>query len=287
MDSGHDPLRKIPTKHVPEARADIGTALKAARTRKGHALEAVAQQTRIPKKFLDALENNRFDEFPALAYLRGFLKSYCDYLELDFEPLWKQITAEPAPAEEAPKAAAPAPAPAPAPVKPAPAPPKPEAKKKTKKEEAMTVPVPAHDAHHGHDAHHAPAAAHAGPSSPIGPILLALILCVLGSVGYFAAVSHAPTPPAVEAPGAQGFGKAPAENALTLELLDEAFVSVSIDGAQVFAAKVPKGAKQEWKSAKSIELKLSNPASVTATLNGSELKLPAPDASGAIRIEAR
>ncbi|MBU6430493.1 MAG: helix-turn-helix domain-containing protein, partial [Cyanobacteria bacterium REEB65] len=75
MESDRDPLRKIPTKHAPEVKADIGSALKAARTRKGATLEAVGQHTRIPKKFLDALENNRFEEFPALAYLRGFLKS--------------------------------------------------------------------------------------------------------------------------------------------------------------------------------------------------------------------
>ncbi len=92
MDTERDPLRKIPTKHAPDVKVDIGTSLKAARSKKGHSLEAVSQQTRIPRKFLEALEENRFDEFPALAYLGGFLKSYCDHLEVDFEPLWRRIS---------------------------------------------------------------------------------------------------------------------------------------------------------------------------------------------------
>lgn len=97
METNSDPLRKIPTKHAPDIKTDIGTSLKAARTKKGSSLDAAGQHTRIPKKFLDALEGNRFDEFPALAYLRGFLKSYCDYLEIDFDPLWRQIVPEPPP----------------------------------------------------------------------------------------------------------------------------------------------------------------------------------------------
>ena len=32
-----------------------------------------------------------------MVYLRGFLKSYCDYLETDFEPLWKKLVKEAAP----------------------------------------------------------------------------------------------------------------------------------------------------------------------------------------------
>ena len=89
-----DPLRRLHTPLVPEIKTEIGAALKAARLKKGQSLEAVSQQTRISKRFLSALEENRFEEFPALAYLRGFLKSYCDYLDLDFEAFWRAIQAE-------------------------------------------------------------------------------------------------------------------------------------------------------------------------------------------------
>lgn len=70
---------------------DVGSILKQARLRRGQSFEVAFQHTRIPKKFLEALENNRFDEFPAAVYLRGFLKGYCEHLEVDFEPLWAQI----------------------------------------------------------------------------------------------------------------------------------------------------------------------------------------------------
>lgn len=104
-----NPLRKIPTQIVPASTADIGSLLRKARMKKGHSVEVVGQHTRISKKFLEALEENRFEDFPAPAYLRGFLKSYCEYLELDFEPLWKSAFPEPV-AAPAPKEAPPAPA---------------------------------------------------------------------------------------------------------------------------------------------------------------------------------
>jgi cytoskeletal protein RodZ len=74
--SAHDPLRKIQAQHVPETRGDIGSKLKAARQKRGQSVEAVVSHTRIPKKLIEALEGNRLEEFPALAYLRGFLRTY-------------------------------------------------------------------------------------------------------------------------------------------------------------------------------------------------------------------
>jgi ribosome-binding protein aMBF1 (putative translation factor) len=56
-----DPLRRIPTKHTSALRAEIGPILRAARLKRGQSLEAVAQQTRISKRFLEALEENRFE----------------------------------------------------------------------------------------------------------------------------------------------------------------------------------------------------------------------------------
>src|SRR5579872_2953822 len=75
----------------PPAPTDVGAILKQARLRRGQSFEVVFQHTRIPKKFLEALEANRFDEFPAAVYLQGFLKGYCEHLDLDFEPLWSQV----------------------------------------------------------------------------------------------------------------------------------------------------------------------------------------------------
>ena len=87
-----------PTPSVP---VDVGAVLKSARLAKGFSFEIVGQQTRIPKKYLEALEANRWDEFPARVYLRGFLQNYCEHMGLDFSPLWKTLQPEPpAPAQE-------------------------------------------------------------------------------------------------------------------------------------------------------------------------------------------
>ncbi|MBI4052018.1 MAG: helix-turn-helix domain-containing protein [Elusimicrobia bacterium] len=69
---------------------DVGALLKQERLRKGLSLEMVQKQTRIPRKFLDALEQNRTSEFPAVVYLQGFLRSYCELLGLDFDSLWSK-----------------------------------------------------------------------------------------------------------------------------------------------------------------------------------------------------
>lgn len=102
------------TDAAPVSPPDIGSVLKEARLRRGQTLDVVHQHTRIPKKLLEALETNRFDDFPAPVYLRGFLKGYCDHLDVDFEPLWSKI-APPKPAEvkkdEEPQKEAPRPLP--------------------------------------------------------------------------------------------------------------------------------------------------------------------------------
>lgn len=79
-----------------------GTLLRKRRTLRGHSLEAVYQHTRIPKNLLDAIERDDFGAFPARVYYRGFLKNYCDFLEVDFDPLWKKIEEQSRPQEPPP-----------------------------------------------------------------------------------------------------------------------------------------------------------------------------------------
>jgi cytoskeletal protein RodZ len=309
MESHSDPLRKIPTKHAPEAKADIGSSLKAARVKKGASLEAVSQHTRISKRFLDALENNRFEEFPALAYLRGFLKGYCDYLEVDFDALWKQVVETPAAAQPA-EGQAPAPAAAPSPKTPTPAPkagpaapaaaapaPKPAAKPAPaahKPEPAAHKPAPAS---HAPAAHGQPAGGHAAaPASASGAvagILIALsAAAILGGI-FFITPKKAPAPPppveappAAQTPAALQPLKPATEPQLTLVFRRDMWVSVSVDGVEKFQGRVPQGAKQEWKGKRALTLRASDPQALKLTLNGSPYTLPAPDAAGNFRIEA-
>ena len=61
----------------------IGTSLKEARLRKGLDLATASEATKIRARHLQALEDERFDVLPGQTYVRGFLKTYADYLDLD------------------------------------------------------------------------------------------------------------------------------------------------------------------------------------------------------------
>jgi cytoskeletal protein RodZ len=68
----------------------VGQALRKARTERGIDLSEVERATKIRVKFLEAMEEDRWDELPAPAYARGFLDIYARYLGLDQQALLDQ-----------------------------------------------------------------------------------------------------------------------------------------------------------------------------------------------------
>src|SRR5215213_852019 len=62
---------------------EIGSSLREARLRQGYDLAEAEAGTKIRSKYLDALEEERFDVLPAPTYVKGFLRSYADFLGLD------------------------------------------------------------------------------------------------------------------------------------------------------------------------------------------------------------
>jgi cytoskeletal protein RodZ len=71
----------------PEPQAGIGELLSRRRESLGLTREQVYAELRIPVRYLEALEEERFDLFPAPHYARGFLRSYATFLGLDPEPI--------------------------------------------------------------------------------------------------------------------------------------------------------------------------------------------------------
>jgi hypothetical protein len=71
--------------------AQVGTALRDARLRRGISIEQAAQDTRIALRFLQALEAEAWDRIPAPVYVRGFLRSYAAYLRLDPQELLEDL----------------------------------------------------------------------------------------------------------------------------------------------------------------------------------------------------
>lgn len=65
----------------------LGNLLKDKRTSVGVSLEQVARDTNIPPYYLKALEEEQFEKIPGKGYVKGFLRTYSNYLELDPDPL--------------------------------------------------------------------------------------------------------------------------------------------------------------------------------------------------------
>lgn len=62
---------------------EIGSSLRQARQHRGLDVADVERETHIRAKYLGALEDERFDVLPGQAYVRGFLRTYADFLGLN------------------------------------------------------------------------------------------------------------------------------------------------------------------------------------------------------------
>ena len=63
--------------------SELGSLLVRAREARGLTLEDAERDTRISRRYLQALEAEQFEVIPAPVYARGFLRSYAQYLGLD------------------------------------------------------------------------------------------------------------------------------------------------------------------------------------------------------------
>jgi cytoskeleton protein RodZ len=60
--------------------ASVGAYLRELRTSRGVSLDEVARLTRVPPRYLTALEHDAFSELPAPVFIRGFIRAYCQAL---------------------------------------------------------------------------------------------------------------------------------------------------------------------------------------------------------------
>jgi transcriptional regulator with XRE-family HTH domain len=66
---------------------EIGNSLKEARAARKLSLEEVEEETKIRRKYLQALENEQYDVLPGKVYAKAFLKNYARFLNLDIEEI--------------------------------------------------------------------------------------------------------------------------------------------------------------------------------------------------------
>lgn len=81
---------------------EIGSSLKEAREARKLSLEEVEEETKIRRKYLQALENEQYDVLPGQVYAKAFLKNYARFLNLDVEEV--MLAFDYTPAKELPRA---------------------------------------------------------------------------------------------------------------------------------------------------------------------------------------
>ena len=100
---------------APEANmAVLGKILSETRISRGLTLDDIERETRIARRYLEALERDEFDALPAPVYCRAFLRTYAQFLGIDpkevlrFYPEKGRQTAELAPLPQVTKPPPPA-----------------------------------------------------------------------------------------------------------------------------------------------------------------------------------
>ncbi len=70
---------------------ELGKALSEARTARGLTLHDIERDTRISRKYLQALEEGMLDVLPAPVYARAFMRTYAQYLGLNASTLVQHL----------------------------------------------------------------------------------------------------------------------------------------------------------------------------------------------------
>ncbi|WP_341675462.1 RodZ domain-containing protein [Niveibacterium sp. SC-1] len=75
----------------PEGVAASGEALRQAREARGLTRSDIAQMLKLSVRQIEAIEEERFDKLPGQAWVRGFVRNYARYLDLDPAPLLARL----------------------------------------------------------------------------------------------------------------------------------------------------------------------------------------------------
>ena len=62
---------------------DFGSYLKSERELRGVPLEEISTSTKIPIRFLQAMEENQFDNLPGQVFIKGYIRSFAKVIGSD------------------------------------------------------------------------------------------------------------------------------------------------------------------------------------------------------------
>jgi cytoskeletal protein RodZ len=69
----------------------IGAKLRQERIGRGLSIDAISKETRIPSRYLEAIENDDFSDLPGLIFARNFVRQFALALKLDPDPLLMEL----------------------------------------------------------------------------------------------------------------------------------------------------------------------------------------------------
>jgi cytoskeletal protein RodZ len=75
-------------------RESIGDYLKTERETRRLSIEEVSSTTRIPRRTLESLEGDRFDDLPSGVFVRGFIKAYASAVHIDADEVLARFDQE-------------------------------------------------------------------------------------------------------------------------------------------------------------------------------------------------
>jgi transcriptional regulator with XRE-family HTH domain len=244
---------------APAPAVDVGKELRKAREKRGETLEVLSKRSRIPLKYLKALESNRRDAFPARCYLRGFLESYCREIDADFGSLWDALRQS-------------------------------DDSRDSQRPQAPQNPS------RGMPGWLWPAIL--GGAAFLAALGIAFWIARNHASSTPRQVPP-PAPAAAQAPvlkPAPPDGKTPPPhpsagkpvhlNHAVIEFGQDVWASIAADGVPHFEGRVPKGKEQRWKFKKSLAFKLSSPNAIQLRVNDKQVPLPSPDPDGTYRVYA-
>lgn len=82
--------------------ATFGTRLRVEREQRGITLDQISRSTKIGTRFLQALEQDRFDQLPGGIFNKGFIRAYARFLGLDEEQAVSDYLAATSPGDPSP-----------------------------------------------------------------------------------------------------------------------------------------------------------------------------------------
>jgi cytoskeleton protein RodZ len=225
---------------------EIGNSLREARLRQGFELPRVEADTKIRAKYLRALEEERFEVLPGETYVKGFLRTYSEYLGLDGQLYVDEFNSRFTREEE--------------PI----APQRPRRKARSRGVESNFVIV--------------------ALAGIIAVTILVVVAWKFGSTGTSTSTdvipNASPTTTKADAGETPPPASAPATNARKVKLVLSAsngdcwlqVRSRSATGKLLYEGTLQSGQTQRFVDAKRLWIQLGNPASVNAKLNGKRVR---------------